>query len=136
MAHASLSTITNLAVSSLVDGRMFLLLRQADGALFYRTQVAPNGGWGDPVPLGGTELQWPVSIGRTADGRLELWAVGTDGQVHNRAQVAVNQPDAWSDWTALGGTLLQPGLAVCANPAGELEVFVLGGDGALWRGWR
>ena len=136
MAHAALSTVTNLAVSSLNDGRLFLLLRQADGTLLYRAQVVPNGGWGDPVWVGGSDLQWPVSIGRAADGRLELWAVGTDGQVHSRWQIALDRPDAWSDWTALGGTNLQPAIGLSANPAGNLEVFVLGADGALWRGWR
>jgi hypothetical protein len=74
MAHAPLSTITNLAVSSLKDGRLFLLLRQANGTLFYRTQVVPNGGWGEPVSLGGADLQWPVTIATAPDGRLELWA--------------------------------------------------------------
>ncbi|MCX6927272.1 MAG: hypothetical protein NT154_29320 [Verrucomicrobia bacterium] len=136
MAHAALSTITNVAVCSLSDGRLFLLLRQVDGALFYRAQVVPNGGWGEPVSLGGTDLLWPVSLGRGADGRLELWAVGTDGQLHTRCQVALNRPDAWSNWTAMGGTSLQAGVTLSSNAAGDLEVFVLGSDGALWRGWR
>ncbi len=88
MAHASIGTVTDVAVSLLNNRRLFLLMRQADGTLVCRTQLTPSwmswdGAWSEPVALGGgAGLKWPVAIGQNANDALELWAGGIDGQLH------------------------------------------------------
>jgi hypothetical protein len=75
------------------DGRLELFLVGSDNQLYHRWQTAPNSsqwseGWQLLQLLGG---QWPLSsnttIARNADGRLELFIVGSDGRVYHKWQV-------------------------------------------------
>ncbi|HEV2393111.1 MAG TPA: two-component regulator propeller domain-containing protein [Verrucomicrobiae bacterium] len=61
-------------------------------------------------------------VGRNADGYLEVFSVGPDGQLRHRWQRASNGD--WSFWLSLGGPFL-PGLAVATNRNGQLEVFAV-----------
>ncbi|WP_415949231.1 twin-arginine translocation signal domain-containing protein [Streptomyces sp. KLOTTS4A1] len=82
-----------------------------------------------------------VVSGRSADGRLELFAAGGDG-VHHAWQTAVN--GGWSAWENLGGPRGAQ-LAIAPNADGRLELFALSGTtfdhiwqtapNAGWSGW-
>ena len=67
-----------------------------------------------------------------ADGRLEVFITGNDGNLYHAWQTAAS--NGWDFWDSLGngGAPLTNGPAVAPNGDGRLEVFVLGGDGALW----
>ena len=58
--------------------------------------------------------------GQNANGQLEVFEVGPDGDLCHRWRKASN--GAWSSWSSLGGSLL-PGLAVITNADGQMEVF-------------
>jgi hypothetical protein len=78
----------------------------------------------------------PLAVGRTADGRLELFARGVDAALWHTWQVAQN--DVYSDWASLGG-MIAAGVtpAVALNADGRLEVFVVGGwDGIMYHRWQ
>lgn len=132
----SLPAITNLTTVVASDGRLYAFLMRSDGAVSYRAQETPNGGWAAPVHLFGHDLRWPCAVGLNPDGRLEIFVIGGDQHLYNRWQVGVAQPDVWSQWINLGGRDLHAGIGVGPDHAGELVLYVVGGDGQLYRGPR
>ncbi|NMH96533.1 matrixin family metalloprotease [Pseudonocardia acidicola] len=89
----------------------------------------------------GTRFRWaslsgiildPVTASN-ADGRLEVFARGTDGALWHIWQTAPN--NGWSGWHSLGG-VIQGAPSVGRNADGRLEVFARGTDGALWHIWQ
>jgi acylphosphatase len=80
------------------------------------------------IVLGGV-----ASVGNNADGRLEVFANGTDHAMWHRWQTTPN--GNWSDWASLGG-LLTTDAAVARNRDGRLEIFARGADDALWHIWQ
>lgn len=125
------------------EGRLEFFSIGVDG-LFHIWQVVPNGGWfdwflhGTPAGtgfsiVGGT----PLALAPSADGRLELFAVGDDGNLYHLSQVAPS--DGWSDWISHGvpqGALLDRTLALAPNTDGRLQLFALGQDGNLYSIWQ
>jgi acylphosphatase/peptidoglycan hydrolase-like protein with peptidoglycan-binding domain len=81
--------------------------------------------------LGGVIFD-PV-VANNQDGRLEVFARGTDGALWQIWQTAPN--NGWSGWASPGGGIQGP-IAVGRNADGRLEVFVRGNDGALWHIWQ
>nr|CEL16504.1 probable membrane protein [Kibdelosporangium sp. MJ126-NF4]CTQ90456.1 probable membrane protein [Kibdelosporangium sp. MJ126-NF4] len=83
-----------------------------------------------------------VVSGRSADGRLETFAAGTDGVYHSW-QLAVNGD--WSTWEFLRGPRSAQ-LAVASNADGRLELFALSDStfehmwqtapSGTWSGWE
>src|SRR5665647_683628 len=87
--------------------------------------------WSDWTNLGG----WIPStsspgVAASANGRLDVFAVGSDNALYQKSYVN----GVWSsDWTNLGGWIpstSSPGVAASAN--GRLDVFAVGSDNALW----
>jgi hypothetical protein len=77
-------------------------------------------------------------VGRNADGRLEIFAFGTDRALWQKWQVAPN--GGWSTWKALG-TPVEDIFATSAFSVGQSldgrqELFVMGHDDALWHIWQ
>ena len=68
------------------DGRLELFVVGADGKLWHIWQTSPNNGWsnstshGTPSGVRLRSLQTPA-IASSADGRLELFIVGSDGKL-------------------------------------------------------
>jgi subtilisin family serine protease len=69
---------------------------------------------------------------RSAAGRLEVFARGTDHALWHIWQTAPN--NGWSGWASLGGRIDQP--AIARNADGRLEAFAMGTDHALWHKWQ
>jgi hypothetical protein len=136
LGDPSLPAVADVAVATGVHGRLFSFMMRQDQALSYRAQVIANGDWGAPIHLHGRDLLWPLAVGKNPDGRLEVFAVGSDGQLHNRKQVERARPDVWSVWAKLGGFQLQAGIGIGSNSARELELYLIGGDQRLYRGHR
>jgi hypothetical protein len=73
----------------------------------------------------------------SADGRLELFAVGTDGPLWHQWQTA--QSNGWSNWVSRGpppGANLVGAPALAPSADGRLEMFAVATDGALWHQWQ
>src|SRR5579871_542876 len=86
-------------------------------------------GW---ASLGGAINEAPA-VARNSDGRLEVFARGTDNSLRHVWQ---NSPEGgWSDWASLGGSLTSE-LAAAANSDGRLELFARSTDNALWHIWQ
>jgi hypothetical protein len=117
-------------VQGATGGRLEVIARGSDQALWHMWQVAPNNGWSGWESLGGW-IDSPV-ISRNADGRLEIFVIGSDHALWHKWQVAPN--NGWSGWESLGGWIDR--LALGQNADGRLEVFARGSDGALWHMWQ
>ena len=74
-----------------------------------------------------------IALGKNADGRLELFALGGDGAVNHKWQAAPNR--GWGEWSTLAGHDLKQ-IAIGSNADGRLEIFALGGDGAVYHKWQ
>jgi hypothetical protein len=135
------------------DGRLEVFVRGSDGALNHIWQTAPNSGWSDWETLGiphpdfrsqdgqfsyGTLTTTP-SVNLSADGRLEVFAVGRR-DIYHADLVHIWQPapnsGPWSNWSSLGGQLKFVAPATARNADGRLEVFACTSDNALWHIWQ
>jgi hypothetical protein len=135
------TTLTDSAVvASNADGRLEVFAQADDGALWHVWQVTPNGTWSSWVSLGKPStggIQGSLCVGPSLDGRLELFAIGVDGDLWHIWQTAVN--NGWSTWFSHGspqgqtfaGSTIPP--VVAPQLDGRLHLFVptLGGD--MWR---
>jgi hypothetical protein len=84
--------------------------------------------------LGGTSTD-DISVARNSDGRLEMFARGTDGRVWHQWQVMPNS--YWSGWYLLGGVWpAGTTLGTATNKDGRIEVFGVGTDGEVWHAWQ
>ena len=129
-------------VGSNADGRQEIFALGDDNALWQKWQIAPNNGWSDwkslGTPASNIALTAQFTAGRNQDGRQEIFAAGSDGNLWQIWQTAPN--GGWSNWARLG----QPGagirhpdrLTVGRNRDGRQELLVMGGDDALWHVWQ
>ena len=90
------------------------------GPVFNRWQSSAGGRWDPWNGAGGTLAA--ITVDENADGRLEVWGVGTDGIVFNRWQTTPG--GNWSNWHRAGGTLSD--LDLGRNADGRLEVWGIG----------
>ncbi len=79
-----------------------------------------------------------VTVGSNQDGRQEIFAVGSDGNVWQIWQTAPN--GGWSNWGKLSqlpvGIRPSDRITVGSNTDGRQELFLMGEDDALWHIWQ
>jgi len=99
---------------------------------------------GSPTPSssGGGGASGPSSFASiagaatNADGRVELFAVGSDGFMYHQWQTVPGSAP-WSGWTQLSGNTFVSGSGVARNADGRLEVFgVSSADHGMWHTWQ
>src|SRR5262249_13003036 len=94
------------------------------------------GQWGftaPPPPHPGQPDATGGSVGVNADGRLEVFARGTNNALYDQWQKSAG--GGWSGWASLGGNLTTDPTAV-RNADGRLEVFARSTDDALYHTWQ
>jgi hypothetical protein len=127
------------------DARLEVFAVGGDGALWHISQTAPSNGWSDWASLGqppGVFFVSQPAVAPSGDSRLELFVVGSDGNLWHMWQTAIN--DGWSGWVNFGNagvgfasespSISSPRLAPSQD--GRLELFLVGNDGALWHIWQ
>jgi hypothetical protein len=118
-----------LAVANNTDGRMQIFVERG-GSLITAVQGAANGSFGAFTSLGGAQLAPTVEAGVNADGRVEAFVLGGDGDVYTKWETTAGST-CESDWYSLNAASLR-GLAVGANQDERLQIFAVGGDGVLY----
>jgi hypothetical protein len=98
--------------------------------LYHDWQVSPNGGWTGGIPLGGFALE--VTVATNADGRLEVFYIGTDHALYHNWQVSPG--GGWAGQQPLVGSALQ--LAVGRNADGRLEIFYVGTNLEIYHNYQ
>lgn len=123
------------------DGRLEVFAI-GPGGIFNIWQVFPNAAWHDGwLGLGKPSSKVRITshvVGRNADGRQEIFALGDDHALWQQWQVAPN--NGWSKWKTRGTPTrkisLTDRLTVGRNQDGRQEVFVVGSDGNVWQIWQ
>ena len=121
-----------LAVDANDNARLEVFRAAADGALDHDWQLSANGfdGWAGSHRLDGVAKT--IAIAHDADGRLELFYVGSDEHIYHNFQ---NSPDGlWHGSVPLGGAARS--LAVGYHEDGRIELFYLGTDAALYHNYQ
>jgi kumamolisin len=118
------------------DGRLEVFVLANDQAVWHIWQTAPNSGWSGWASLGSPAVQIANGApfpGRNADGRLEVFATGADGNVYHIWQTSPgNGWSAWAEMTHLAAIQLSGLGAISNNENGAFQLFTIGSDGALW----
>jgi hypothetical protein len=122
-------------------GRLEVFASGAGNALYHMWQtVAAGGPWSAWTWLGnppGGGITGDPAVASNFDGRLEVFAVGSNGALWHIWQTAPSD-GPWFVWTSLG---TPPGGGITGNPSavdnsGRLEAFVCGPGAALWHIWQ
>jgi len=101
--------------------------------LWHRWQ-GPAGDWSGWASLGGCLIDWGIDVGYNADGRLEVFAIGTDYAMWHMWQT-VPSSGPWTGWYTMGGTT-RSGPTIVGGDFDRLDVYAVGVDGRWWRNWQ
>ncbi|QYE33021.1 MULTISPECIES: hypothetical protein [Sphingosinicellaceae] len=119
------------------DGRLELIYVGMDRGLYHNWQTSPNGSdWGGggsgatAAGLGGFGKD--VTAIRNADGRLEIFYIGTNDGIYHNWQVSAG--GGWNGESNFGGQAQQ--LSLCMDQDGRLELFYIGMDGNAYGNWQ
>jgi hypothetical protein len=133
---------TSIVMGENADGRLELFYIGTNQNLYHRWQTSPNGGpsqndWTGETPFPGDSAT-SVAVGENADGRLELFYIGTNQNLYHNWQTSANGGPNQGDWT--GETPFSDGaalsLGVGRNADGRLELFYIGIDQRLHHRWQ
>jgi hypothetical protein len=117
------------------NGQLEVFVVGSDSAVWHIKQ-AGSLDWGKAwTSLGGkvlTGLFVPpiLDVIPNGDGRLEVFAQGTDAGLYHIWQNAPNGSTGWSAWARIGGVISL--LSLARGGDGRLAAFVRGGDSALY----
>lgn len=132
----------SVAVAPNQDGRLSVFVISQDGLVHYRTQVAPNSGWGAwdtaNINLNNPLLGGGLAAARNPSGN-KIDIVGTDnaGGAWLVRQQAANG-NSWGSWTRLTTGGFKPGTTagMTYNHDGRLEYWAAAPDGNLAHLWQ
>jgi hypothetical protein len=132
-------TISLLALARGHDGIITAFVRAAgDGGLYYiRQTAAPD--WGGRFTwitggVSGSSLTAGINEGANMTGRIEVFYVGTGGDVRHVWQTNVATPNVWGSGS-LGGNGIQK-VHAANNADGRFELFVIASDSRPWHIWQ
>lgn len=98
--------------------------------------VPSNSGWSSRNLLGSVDnTAIMLTVARNADGRLEVFTIGTDNGIYHFWQTSAN--GSWSGEFRLGSQDNKAvNFAVAENSDGRLEVFTVGTDKGIYHYWQ
>lgn len=97
-------------------GRIHVVARGFDNAIYINFQTTPNGGYSGWMNFGGIGDGDPV-ITRRSDNRLAIFVRGTDGKLYHRYQLAPN-----GNWTNDWGLFTIQNIPALLNPRSKAAV--------------
>jgi acylphosphatase len=123
------------AVGQDLDGRLEVFARGTNNAILVDAQEHSGeivGGWTGWQTLSqANAFQGTPMVARNMDGRLEIFARGSDGNIWHNWESCVGC--GWNGWVALqSGHSFKGDPVVGINSDGTLEAFALGNDGNIW----
>lgn len=101
------------------------------GNVPYHTYNTTNG-WIPWTSMGGGVVD--LAVATNTDGRIELFAAGTDGALYHNYQKIPNGATGWSGWLKIGGSGMTK-VAVGIDANGTLEPFAISGT-TLYHSWN
>jgi hypothetical protein len=136
----AMDSAKQVAVAQNSDGRLEIFYVGTDNRLFHNWQIKP--GVSDPANWFG-ETRFPgdsadqVAVARNADGRLEIFYVGTNNDIYHNWQMkpGISDNANWAGETVFPGDSAQQ-IAVGQNKDGHLEIFYVGTNNDLYHNWQ
>jgi hypothetical protein len=148
--------VKQIAVGMNWDGRLEIFYTDPKNYLYHDWQLTPLSGtdsasiqWSGQTPFpqsGPQESARLVTVGKNLDGRLEIFYVGTNGQLyHNwqltpasyRASASLNSWQGETAFPAKGSPKNKAQyIAVGQNQDGRLEIFYVGANNRLHHNWQ
>lgn len=123
-----------------VGGRLEAFVTGADGNLYHTSEATPSGPFGALLSLGrptSVTFVGDPAVGVNADGRLEIFVIGSDGLLWHAWQAAPGS--GWSSFFPVGSAPppgMQGEAAVSTNSDGRLEIFARAADNFVWHAWQ
>lgn len=117
------------AVSNSEAGMQVLGIDIGNSAVWTKYQSSPGGSWNGWMSLGnvggGVTIQPGFICSKNANGNLQVFGVGTDGNLYTKYQTS---PSSWSSsWTKLGSVSGQPLYSyLVANNSADGRILVMG----------
>lgn len=127
-------SIPGCAVSHDLDGRLEVFCVGSSHNVMRKSQTSPGSGWTSWSSLGGNGFTNLQAIAN-ADGRVELFGIGTNGDIWHVWESAANG-GFYSTWFDRTGKKIKPGYAVQINADGRLELFGGASDGHIWHNYQ
>ena len=131
------------ALARSADGRLELFVRGQDSLLYHQWETAVGtfswSGWNSFDAASTPDKRFtdhPV-VAPSADGRLELFLRGGDGNMYHAWQTSAS--NGWSDCVsegAEGGGFLDAAPGLARNGDGRLEIFAVARDGNVYHKWQ
>ncbi len=143
-AAAALVNHINPCAARTSDGRLtvFAIGIGTAGTLYQNYQTSPGGSWSGWVAMGSGNTWNPYSIpavGVNADGRLEVFVVGTDGTINHIWQKVAGSSATtnWSTFNTFSSHVSTTAKLAVGNWAnGSLDLFIVGTDGVLYHSYQ
>ncbi len=125
------------AVARNSNGTLEIFVIGTTGQMYhsYQQTAGSSSSWTGWASLGGSFAQYAtVACGVNADGRLEVFAVGTGSDLQHAYQQTTS---GWSAFSSLGGSWSQTACVRTGNNLdGRQEVFVIGGTGEMYHNYQ
>jgi hypothetical protein len=131
---------TDPAVIATDDGRLQVFVVGTNNQLYFKTQTSPGSStWSSSwTSLGGAlrDSNGPAVI-ENSDGRLQVFAIGTNNQLYYKIQSSPGSSTWSSSWTSLnGGVKADTSPAVGTNLDLRMQAFVVGTNNLLYYKWQ
>jgi predicted Zn-dependent protease len=122
------------------DGRLQVFVVGTNNQLYFKTQTSPGSStWSSSwTSLGGAlrDSNGPAVI-ENSDGRLQVFAIGTNNQLYYKIQSSPGSSTWSSSWTSLnGGVKADTSPAVGTNLDLRMQAFVVGTNNLLYYKWQ
>jgi hypothetical protein len=127
-ALPGLTTARSVVVQPGLHGNLVAVARLSDNTV--ATAQQSSGAWSSWTNRGGG-ITSTMSAATNADGRFEVFAIGTNGVAQHLWQTPAGN---WSGWHPLSGSNLTA-LTAVTNASGRLEVFVVAA-GTIWHAYQ
>ena len=129
-----------LQIARSLAGDLTVFGVDSSGNIWSIAQTSPGGSWGSWTALpthNGIKMTPGFVAGQNADGRFELFSVGSDGNIYHIWKTASG---TWSNWSDISGTngmrRLNHDLVVGNTNDGRLQVFGVSSSGTVYSNWQ
>lgn len=112
------------------DGRMAILYRDTGNQLMCLREKADHTGWESPAWVAQALLAADPVVGRNADGRLEIYLLGTDGALYH-VKTSSTGADGWKPAEKFGGGGVRD-LTVASTADGRQAFFHTNSAAQVW----
>ncbi len=103
----------------------------------WKTTIDRNAAWSDWATLGGAiASEGELLVGYSSDGRMQIFCVSHESNIHSIWKTTTDANAPWSDWANLGGSTHYAGLSVGYLPDQRMQLFIFGDDGNIDSSWQ